>query len=567
MRMAIPTPTADKNNILKNPGAAATFLPGAVIGALVFIAFFGIQLINPTNTDWIFTNLGDVAQHHLGWVYYRHTPWTFPICMTDGISSDGMISCMYTDSIPLFAIIFKLLSPVLPENFQYIGLWGVICFALNGGFGASLLKRIEPNLCFTTIGSLFFSVFAPSLNRIHQHNSLGASWLVMLALMLTIDHKREYKHSFTPVAAWAATCVAATLIHLYFIPMIYSAMFAYVIMLFFRDKKRLRAVCTAVVPTLFSVLSLWIIGAFKGSGSYSDGGFGQFSANLNTFYNGLGTSRFIPSLPVRDGQYEGLGYLGVGMLLCCLLGLISAVIYFAKQEGSFFRNVLSYAKKHGIEIFAYVSAFCISFFWAVSTTVAFNEKVLLDIHLPFAIMSRLAVFRSSGRFIWLPCIMIMTFAVWLISKLKFKVSAALLTVCVLVNCIDFSVWRGSLHAQYTRPALDPNITESEWQEAVRGVDEVVFLPLPPDYRANIQLYFDISRLAARDRISLSSFYLARSDYGSLWEYADEQYRQLSCGNGREDALYVFFKDEDVPKDVDNMTVFRLGNYTVARVKK
>ena len=294
---------------------------GAVLGALVFIWIFGTAIISPSNTGWIFEHPDDTTQHHLGWVFYRHTPWTFPICMTDGLTSDGAVSCMYTDSLPLFAIFFKLLSPILPESFQYFGIWGVVCFALNGGFGALLLSRIKNNIFFTSVGSLFYSMFFPSIARITHHNSLGAIWLIMIAMILTLDHDRKYKRSFTPIALWTLTCMAATLIHIYFIPMVYFVMAGYIILVYFRDKNRLKAVLTFVSSTVFSLLTLYVIGAFEGNSSYRDGGYGIYSSNLNTFFNSMGHSKYLRQLNTTQGQGEGYGYLGLGMLVCCFLAI------------------------------------------------------------------------------------------------------------------------------------------------------------------------------------------------------------------------------------------------------
>lgn len=60
--------------------------------------------------------------------------------MTDMLSYPDQISIIFTDSIPCFAVIFKILSPVLPENFQYFGLWGMMCFILQGIIAARILK-------------------------------------------------------------------------------------------------------------------------------------------------------------------------------------------------------------------------------------------------------------------------------------------------------------------------------------------------------------------------------------------------------------------------------------------
>ena len=190
-------------------------------------------------------------------MYYRRSDWTFPIGLTEGLYSEGKVSCMFTDAIPLFAVFFKLLSPILPENFQYFGMWGILCFALNGGFGAALLYRIKPDLIYTSIGSLFYALFPPAMNRITHHNSLGAVWLLLIAMILFLDHNRKYKHKFTPVVLWCVLGMLAVLIHMYFIPMIFTAMIGYLIITFFKDKNYLRAACTFGCTVVTCVLTMW----------------------------------------------------------------------------------------------------------------------------------------------------------------------------------------------------------------------------------------------------------------------------------------------------------------------
>ncbi len=556
-----------KTYMKENKNRKLCFFIGAIIGVLVFIAFFGIRIIIPTNTDWIFTNYGDGTQHYLGWVYYRYSPWTFPIGMTEGLTSEGPISCMYTDSIPLLAVFFKLFSSILPETFQYLGIWGVICFALNGGLGASLLSRIKPNLYFTSIGSLFYSVFVPPIFRIPQHNSLGATWLILIGFILIIDHDRKYKHSLTPIILWSLTCAAATLIHPYFIAMLFILMFGYMIIVFCRDKKRLYAICTFASSVIFTLLSLWCIGAFDKKGSLDSEGLGKYSSNLNTFYNGSGLSKFIPSIPVLRGQYEGIGYLGLGMLICFFIGIISAFIHLKSGKGSLKKNLSQYYNKYNIEILTYAIIFTISYVWALSNVIALDDVPIRVIELPQSVFKLLSVFRSTGRFIWIPCLMIITSTLWFISKLNIKTAAVIVTVCAIINCIDFSDWRSKLYTQYNVTSREPDISYTEWKEVSNGVNEIVFLPLPTDHITYMKLYFDIAELASYDKIKLSSFYIARSDYDSLCEYADEEYKILCDGNGKTDKLYVFFDDKDVPNNVKNMTVYELGDYTVARVKK
>ena len=99
--------------------------------------------------------LWDLTQHYLGWVFYRKSPWHFPLGLVEGIYSQP-VSIVYTDSIPLFALLFKILSPLLPANFQYFGLFELLSYALMGGFGALFVRAFSKRSQICLLSSLFF---------------------------------------------------------------------------------------------------------------------------------------------------------------------------------------------------------------------------------------------------------------------------------------------------------------------------------------------------------------------------------------------------------------------------
>lgn len=529
------------------------FSIGAALGALLFIAIFGFAVVCPTNTDWLFAVPDDSAQHYLGWVFYRNSPWSFPLCLTDGLSSDGPVSCMFSDSIPILAVLFKLLSPILPHTFQYLGLWGVVCFALNGGCGAVLLYKIRPSLPFAAVGSLFYSGFIPTIARITHHNSLGAIWLVIIPLILCLDCQRPRNW-----IRWAAVCALAVAVHVYFVPMIFMVMGGYAIILIFRMKQLKTAVITFSASAAAVLLSMWSFGAFCGKGGYADGGFGLFSANLNTFFNSMGYSRLLPALSSFDGQGEGFGFLGTGMLLCGAAAFVSAAVMN--------RKVRTAIRCHAPETAAFIAVLTVSLLWAVSSRITFGEHVIADVPLPHVIISCLSVFRASGRFIWLPCLLIMTAALSAAAYCWKKYSAAAAAVCIALQLWDILPWCADTHRFYRDCSDNWSLSSQLWDEITDGASEIVFLPLPDDHLAFMQLYFDFARLADLHHMSLSSFYLARSDFSSASAYAREQYELLCSGSGSADKLYVFFNGDDAPI-VSGVHVYELDGYTVARVKK
>ena len=544
-----------------------TFLIGAMLGAVVFILIFGTSIIVPTNTNWLFSYVDDSTQHHLGWVFYRKTPWTFPLGLTENICCDGAVSCMFTDSIPLFGLFFKLLSPILPQTFQYIGLWGVICFALNGGVSALMLHRIKPNIIFTSVGSLFYSAFPPTIGRITHHNSLGAIWLFMLAMILCLDHKREYKRKFTPILLWSGICMLAVLIHTYFVPMVFMVMSGYVILTVFRDKKLKKAIAVCGSSVASTLLTMWIIGAFYGHGSYADGGFGIYSSNLNTFFNSSNTSKFLLPLNSFDGQGEGFGYLGLGMIICGFLAFFVALSKCENRGDSIAKGFAAMLKERNVEIIAFVFVFLFSFCWAVSNRITLNGRLLLEIPLPYYVRGVLSIFRASGRFIWVSGVLVMTGILWAISKLPKKTAITAIALCFAVQGLDIRDWCISMHNQYAQqPAYEFALKDEKWDELTNGVNEIIFVPMEMNYGLYMSMYFDFAQLALEKNLKLSSFYLARMDINSVIAYSEEEYEKLKAGKGRRDALYVFFDEEDVVKETDSVKVYNIDGYNVAKVK-
>ena len=544
-----------------------TFIIGALSGALIFILIFGVSVIVPTNTDWLFAYYGDVTQHQLGWEFYRDSPAAFPVCLTDGLSSEGAVSCLYSDSIPLFALIFKPLSPLLPDNFQYFGIWGVMCFALNGGFGALLLYRIKPDILFASAGSLFYSMFPPTADRIMHHNSLGAIWLIIIPLILCLDRNKEYKHKYTYPLYWSLTCMLAAAIHPYFLPMIFMVMAGYAVLAVFRDKQLKKAAVVAVSSAVASVAVLFLTGAFYGSGSYADGGFGLYCANMNTFFNGMGHSSFLNDLPIFDGQGEGFGYIGLGAVICCIIAAVTVIVLTARKEGSFSSNAVSLIKINRIELIAFLMVFFISFFWAVSTKMTFNSTVIADLPMPYLVRGALSVFRASGRYIWLAGILLTTAALAGVAKLGKKAAVIAAVLCVAVQALDMREWYSAQHDKFAaQPEYEFALKDEKWDRLTEDTSEIIFLPMSEGYGLYMNMYFDFAQLAEKKNMRLSSFYLARLDFDAVSQYAQREYNALKAGKGRKDVLYVFFNREDAVTQTDSVSVYEIDGYTVAKVK-
>ena len=82
-----------------------------IIAVIIFIIFgliYGLRVLNPLYEDWALTK-SDLMQHYSGWKAFRNESWHFPIGLLNSVSYPTYISIIYTDSIPLLAVFFKLI--------------------------------------------------------------------------------------------------------------------------------------------------------------------------------------------------------------------------------------------------------------------------------------------------------------------------------------------------------------------------------------------------------------------------------------------------------------------------
>jgi hypothetical protein len=109
------------------PPERLTIWAGGVLGVAWFYIDMGHFAFHPTSTDWLMI-YEDGAQHLLGWLFFRNAFWAFPLGSVSSFCYPLGTTIGFTDSIPWVAVIAKGISPVLPADFQYFGLWLGLCF-------------------------------------------------------------------------------------------------------------------------------------------------------------------------------------------------------------------------------------------------------------------------------------------------------------------------------------------------------------------------------------------------------------------------------------------------------
>lgn len=536
---------------------------GAVLGIIIFCIVYGVRIIDPTYTDWIVSGGGDGAQHYLGWVYYRKTPWKFPIGLTEGLTMPVSISCMYTDSIPLFALLFKVLSPVLPETFQYAGIWGVFSFAVQGFVSVILMQKFCKNPFFCLTASVCYILMPAIFLRLYGHDSLSGHWLIVLALVLWAYQDHKWKHKSTMVILWAVLGVIAPMIHMYFVPMVYLIMAGSFLSYIIKYKKIKYVLICGSVSVVCTLSTMFSFGAFYSKGGFSDGGLGIYSSNMNSLINSANYSSFLKGMDLIDGQMEGFGYMGFGMILAGIIVVFTGVCVLVKQ-----RNIKEIIRRNSSYIIGGAFIFLGAFVLALSPVITLGSRVLYTIPYPSFVISILSIFRASGRFIWVCDYLLYTAVFMFLSRIDRKKVLCIITFLItMIQIADLYPLMKAKHSLYTQKVeyISPLYSE-KWQEILKGVSEIRFVPLPLNHKIKYEQYLTIGAYASENNIKLSSFYCARESYEDLAEYAEKSLLELENGGGQEDVLYVFFDNTRIPKDNKNLNIYNIDEMTVGRVK-
>jgi hypothetical protein len=122
------------------------------------IALLGAE--GPTNISWL---VGDPASYYIGWTMFRlGTGLHWPLTYTTALGYPLGESISLVDPIPILALLLRPFSALLPSNFQYLGVYAVLCLILHLFFAVRLLRFILPGRHFVVwLGGAFFLIAPP----------------------------------------------------------------------------------------------------------------------------------------------------------------------------------------------------------------------------------------------------------------------------------------------------------------------------------------------------------------------------------------------------------------------
>lgn len=505
----------------------------ALLGGIAFVLIYGVKILNPLYTDWLLTG-GDPSQHYLGWEFFRRSDWYFPLGLTDQLAYPLKTSVIYTDSIPIFAVFFKLFRSILPQQFQYFGIWGLLCFVLQGYYAAKILGERSSSKTVILAGSIFFIVSPIMVFRMYYHTALAAHWLILLAIYFYSKHEKEYRDIFKPVMQWGILGILIGSIHLYFVPMCGAILLGYILCSIWKERKiRIRFFYPGISFSVGLFLTVYLLGGFSSGADTGTNNLGLFSFNLNAFLNPMSYSTLLKNTSLWDwpfytqGQYEGFSYLGMGIILLCACGIVLMIRNIFRRRKPSVYQIMTVLMSVGLIVMA------------ASPTITWNDKLLLQLPYSSTIYKYWGIFGSCGRMAWPVVYFLMIFGITSIGNMKWKrkeISNVIIILACLVQVIDLSGQLYKRHENYSKKVVYQSpLAGTVWDDIISTGEykHVVWVTHNVDHDDVIQ----VAVYAMRNDMTMGNFYFARGI--DKRDITEEQLQNTS-----EDCVYVFLKSDD-----------------------
>ncbi|MBJ3558442.1 hypothetical protein JGC44_09435 [Salmonella enterica subsp. enterica serovar Derby] len=495
------------------------YLIPLLIGCVFFGYVFNYDILDPANISWL---TDDRFQSYIGWEFFRHTPWNFPVIGRTDYGIELSSSVVFTDSNPWLSIFFKIFSPLLPDTFQFSGIWLLLCVILQSIVLWKIIGLYTSDLKIKILASMLM-LFNPAWMARYGHLTLMAFFIFSSAIYLSL---KFIKNNEMNNNKWLLLLCLGLGIHFYIFFIIFMNWFFVLTYAFYSDKsKKKEYIKYFIFNTFVSSCIFYILGYLTvGSGSTVDG-YGYFKANLLYPIISGDYSKFIGLDFFHAGEYEGFNYLGLGFIILIVLNIISGKL-----------NPQEKTKKYlPLIIF---SIFC--FLLAISNSVAIGYKEFV-IPIPDFILRICGNFRASGRFIWPVTLILYIYVIVLTTKFKGKWPKIILAVSLFIQIYDTSAgWQKSHEIMAKKSFAQSEIAEYQplWDSKISQYKTVRWFPT----ENSGSKWAIISYYTNMYRQKTDGVYFARVDNDKLFSSKEKVLSELISGRYDSDTVYLMDKD-------------------------
>jgi hypothetical protein len=442
-------------------------LASALIGLLFGAWFIGPANVLPWSLDWL-NNKGDGSYDQLAFEFFRSTPvLQWPItAMPNYVTGSNQV---LGSGNGLFAIPAKIIGKLIPGEFQYLGVWIVFCFVLQGYFAEKIISRITKQKSLQIIAASNFIIAPILVYRIGEmkHFQLGAHWLILAAIYLSLlsDLSRS---------KWMYLLMVSVFINIYISAMVVSIFVFDIFGRSIRGKciKIKKLAANLAIPLLAAVISFLVMGyasygenakgsnffrlspiSFVNTGDISGNNFSYAMSNFGSD----SVVKFFTEEP------EGFQYLGLGVLIFLSMTVLFSRLIIRRGALVAILPMLLVA----FAMFLYAMSNRISIFG--SDFVYWWPTLLHDLR---------EVFRASSRFGW-PLYYLVTVAafLWFSLSVSKRSKIVLSSLVLTVSLLDGASGMNQIHREISRTERYVSTIQNDtWFDLANNRDKLYIYP-------------------------------------------------------------------------------------------
>lgn len=490
-----------------------------IVGILSYALVIGLTPLSFQNIGWL--SKGDMLFNYIGWEVFRYGPWTNPIGLNPNYGLEFSSSIVFSDSIPILAIFFKIFSRWLGEPFQYFGLWLMICFVLQAIFGyllASLLTKNELLKVFISIVFLFSPIM---LFRSNVHLALAGHFVILWALYL------NFKKNVS-IFSWALLFFIVLGIHFYLFVMVFAMWLGNILDIKITKKDigiRSLLYTVGIIAVVIS-LAAWQYGYFAiAVGESAAVGYGGDRINLLAFINPVGWSLLNKHNIFEPPTIEGFAYMGAGVLCAVFLAVIA--LFRRNLRANFIRNVQGHK-------FLLLSILILSII-AITHNIDIGNTHY-ELTLSERLYALLSAVRSSGRMIWPLEYLIVFASCWLVINGYQRRHLLIIGSVCLLQVLDTGKGWKKIHEYFIGlkgPQIEHPLKNEFWGEVPKRYKSIKIIS---PYWGN---WNTVGLYAAQNKMATNSVYLARVDKNKLEESIEKTNHEVASGQFEPNTIYLF----------------------------
>ena len=462
------------------------------------VSFLGIDNLYFNNVDWLYGK-GDISNSQNGWSFFKNDEWHFPLGKNPNYGLDIATSIIFSDSIPLFAFLFKILKNFLSESFQYFSLWILLCFFLQSYLAYLIIYKKTNDIYYSLISSFLFIISPIFIYRLGINLSLGGQWLILLGYYINFYVGKD-KANY----CWIGLLVISTLIHLYFTAMLFVIYGFFIFEKFLENKKIKESIINLSLSLTIVLVFMYIFGYFEASimGAVSRG-YGNFKLDLLSIIDpsvaGSGNwSNFLPD--IKGTTLEGFNYIGLGNFFSIFIAFL---IIFKKSivEKNFLINSI---KKNA----GYLIVMILFTLWSLTTRLTFAGNEILNLSLHKYFFGALSIFASTGRFFWPVYYLLIIFSLIMIFN-NFKIKHALYILIFSLTLQIVDTYPGLKFYFIERNQFsEPNKLNDEiWKSLPKNYDKIRTTYLFNNYGP---MFSDLSHFLGTNKIKKTDIVVSAS---------------------------------------------------------